>query len=463
MLHVHSDAAPLHRDGVTRRAVLRAGLLGAAGLSLTDALTSRARASSRDGRPRARSAILVWLDGGPSHLESYDPKPSAPREYGGPFGVVRTAVTGMIFSELMACQAPLARHLSVVRSMHHNTGDHFAGGHWMLTGRAGSTAANLPQMYPSIGSYVSRLRGPNVRGFPAYVGLPAAQSIYLFPGYQGSAYLGRAYNPFDADRERSYLHHTSRVAPRVPRSLTAGPGVQPERLRDRGDLMHRLDAARRRAEQSSAAQQGLGRLQQQALSMVLSPAVARAFDVSREDPRLIDRYGDNPWGRYTLLARRLVESGVTFVTVDMPHWDHHSSLVAGHAPNMRAMDRAVGALIGDLNDRGLLDETLVVVMGEFGRTPRINTGQPGIPIPGRDHWGQVFSVMLAGGGVRGGQVVGSSDARGEAPRDRAVRPHDLFATLYALLGIDPDTTFEDATGRPVPVLGEGRVIRELVG
>ena len=457
MLHLSSESAPLHRDGVSRRAVLRAGLLGVAGLSLSDVL--QARAASKE-RPRARSAILVWLDGGPSQLESYDPKPSAPREYRGPFGVVRTSVTGMVFSELMAKQAGQAKHLSVIRSMNHGTGDHFAGAHWMLTGRFGSTTASPAPQYPSLGSYVSRLRGPNVRGFPAYVGLPAAQSVYLFPGYQGAAYLGQAYNPFDADREACYLHHSYKAALRVPRALTAGPGLKPSRLRDRGALLHRFDTVRRKAD--ARARQGLGRFQEQALSMILNPRVARAFDVSKEDPRAIDRYGDNPWGRYTLLARRLVEAGVTFVTVDMPHWDHHSSLVEGHAPNMRAMDRAVAALVADLADRGLLDETLVVVMGEFGRTPKINTGQPGVPIPGRDHWGQVFSVMLAGGGVKGGQVVGSSDARAEHPASRALKPHDLLATLYHLLGIDPDTTFEDLAGRPIPVLTEGKAIRELL-
>jgi hypothetical protein len=457
MLHVTSDSAPLHRDGVTRRAILRAGLLGAAGLALPDVLQARA---SRKDRPKAKSAILVWLDGGPSQIESYDPKPDAPKEYRGPFGVTRTTVNGMVFCELMAKQAAQAKHISVVRSVHHDTGDHFAGAHWMLTGRFGSNAASLPQQFPSIGSYVSRMRGPNVKGFPAYVGLPAAQSVYLFPGYQGSAYLGQAYNPFDAAREASYLHHTSKVTLQVPRSLTAGPGLEPTRLRDRGDLLHKFDAVRRKAD--ARAKEGLNTFQQKALSMVLNPSVAKAFDVSKEDPRAIDRYGDNPWGRYTLMARRLVEAGVTFVTVDMPHWDHHSSLVAGHAPNMRAMDRAVAALIADLDDRGLLDETLVFVMGEFGRTPKINTGQPGIPIPGRDHWGNVFSVMMAGGGIKGGQVVGSSDARAEFPKSRAVKPHDVLATLYQVLGVDPDATFNDLSGRPVPVLTEGKAIKELL-
>ncbi len=444
MLHLHS-----------RRAALTAGALGFAGLTLPNLLQARAAGKKR---PRAKSAILVWLDGGPSHLESYDPKPSAPVEVRGPFGIVKTPVPGTVFSELLARQAPLAKHFSVIRSMHHDTGDHFAGGHWMLTGRAGSTAANLTPMFPSMGSYVSRLRGPNKPGFPAYVGLPSAQSIYLFPGYQGAAYLGQAYNPFAVDNEQKYLHHTSKVVPRPPKILTAA-GMDDGRMQGRGGLLAGLDRTRRKAD---AIRTPLGKMQEQALSMVLSPAVARAFDAGKEDQRLVDRYGDNPWGRYTLLARRLVEAGVTFVTVDMPHWDHHSSLVEGHAPNMRAMDRAVAALLADLIDRGLLDETLVIVMGEFGRTPVVNKGQPGIPIPGRDHWGNVFSVMVAGGGIKPGVVYGASNARAEVPADRPVKPHDLAATVYHLLGIDQDETFHDQTGRPIPVLTEGKVIRELV-
>jgi hypothetical protein len=437
----------------TRRAALKAGLF--AGLSLADGLAARAAAKLA---PKAKSAILIWLDGGPSQLESYDPKPHAPKEFGGPFGVAKTPVPGTVFSELLPRQAALAKHLSVIRSMHHDNGDHFAGAHWMLTGKFGATSVNQTPQFPSLGSYVSKLRGPNAPGFPAYVGLPSAQSVYLFPGYQGAAYLGQNHNPFAVDDEQRYLYHTQKLVPRAPRTLTAAPGLDPERIRGRGKLLTGLDRARRAADGLGS----LGRFQEQALTMVLSPRVARAFDGSKEDQRLVERYGDNPWGRYTLLARRLVEAGVTFVTVDMPHWDDHSSLVARHALNMRVMDQAVGALLADLIDRGLLDETLVIVMGEFGRTPKINTGQPGIPIPGRDHWGNAFCVMLAGGGVAGGRVVGATNARAEYPTDRALKPCDLFATLYHLLGIDPEATFPDPTGRPIPVLGEGQVVRELL-
>src|SRR4051794_1355637 len=288
----------------SRRAALKAGFLGVAGLSLADALAARAASKST---PKAKSAILIWLDGGPSHLESYDPKPDAPKEYRGPFGVIKTPVPGTVFSELVPRQAALAKHLSVVRSMHHDNGDHFAGAHWMLTGRFGSTAVSLPQQYPSFGSYVSRLRGPNARGFPAYVGLPSAQSVYLFPGYMGAAYLGQAYNPFDVNTESRYLHHTGRAMITPPKTLTAAPGLDPERIRSRGKLLDTLDRTRRAAD---ATRGPLGRFQQQALSMVLSPAVARAFDVNKEDQRLVERYRDKARGKYNPMARRAGGGGV---------------------------------------------------------------------------------------------------------------------------------------------------------
>lgn len=445
---------------INRRAILKAGFFGLGGLTLPDMLTARDANKLPLNKPKAKSAILVWLDGGPSHLESYDPKPDSTAEVRGPFGMIKTSVPGTIFSELLPRQAKLAHHFSVIRSLTHSTGDHFAGGHWMLTGKFGATTANQTPQFPSIGSYVSKMRGPNVPGFPAYVGLPAAQSIFLFPGYMGAAYLGRNYNPFDVDTEQKYLHHAYNV-PVTKAKFLSMPAIDSARINDRGDLLKSIDQARRSNDQI-AARGALGKFQQQALAMVGTAAVAEAFDISKEDPKLIDRYGNNPWGRYTLMARRLVESGVTFVTVDMPHWDHHSRLVEGHAPNMRVMDQAVGTLIADLLDRGLLDETLVIVMGEFGRTPKVNSGMPSEPIPGRDHWGQVFSVMLAGGGVPGGHIIGASNSRGEYPKERPVPPHDLFSTLYRLLGIDQEALFHDQTGRPIPVLQEGEPIKELI-
>ena len=409
----------------------------------------------------AKSVILIWLDGGPSQLESYDPKPEAPSEYRGPFDTIATNVPGIFLSELLPKHAKHADKMSFIRSLHHGTGDHFAGAHWMLTGRAGSTSVNLPQKFPSVGSYVARVRGSNAPGMPAYVGLPAAQSVYLFPGYQGAAYLGNAYNPFDVDSETKYLHYSTNVAIGRPKCLESLQSIETGRAQDRRSLLQGLDQIQRTADQRRV-MDTIDSHQQAALSMVLGGKARSAFNLELEDPRLSDKYGRNPWGRYTLMARRLVEAGVSFVTVDMPHWDDHSNIKVGHGGKFEVVDQAVGALIDDLIVRDLLDRTLVIVMGEFGRTPKINTGQPGIPIPGRDHWGDAISVMMAGGGIRGGTVVGQTNARAEFPIERPLMPHDLLATVYEVMGIDPTLSFPDHSGRPVPILTEGRPIREIL-
>jgi hypothetical protein len=348
-----------------------------------------------------------------------------------------------------------------VRSLHHDNGDHFAGAHWMLTGRFGSTSINQAPRYPSVGSYAARVRGPNRPGLPAYVGLPSAQSVYLFPGYQGAAYLGQAYNPFDVDRQQRYLAANSNVAIGRPRCLDSLTQTQPGRAESRTDLLRTLDTFRRDLDQTGTAAE-MDRYQQQALDMILGSRAREAFDLEREPPRLRDRYGRGPWGQYTLMARRLVEAGVTFVTVDMPHWDDHSNIREGHGYKLPHVDRAVGALVEDLQERGLLDRVLVVVMGEFGRTPRLNQGQPGIPIPGRDHWGSAISALLAGGGLRTGQVVGATNARAEHPVQRPLRPADLLATVYHVLGIDTRLTFRDHSGRPIPILDEGQPLEEVI-
>jgi hypothetical protein len=459
MLQLTSGPAARNCQGFTRRTAIKTGLLGLSGLSLADLLRLRAEgAASNTGK----SVILVWLDGGPSQLESYDPKPDAPREYRGPFGATATNVPGVFISELLQCEAKHADKMALLRSVHHNNGDHFAGAHWMLTGRFGSTAVDLPQKYPSVGSYISKIKGPRQPGMPAYIGLPAAHAVYIYPGYQGAAYLGAAYNPFDVEPNVKYLHHTyTSVKVGKPSCLESLTTPEIERSGNRASLLAALDKLERTVD-ATRVMDAMDRYQQSAMSMILSGKAKEAFNLEHEDPKLIDKYGDNPWGRYTLMARRAVEAGVTFVTVDMPHWDNHSDVEHAHANNFRAMDKAVGALLDDLSVRGLLDETLVVVMGEFGRTPRINNGQPGIPIPGRDHWGDAISVMLAGGGIRGGQVVGATNSKAEFPVDRPLKPGDVLATIYHLLGIDWHQTFNDFAGRPVPVLAEGDAVREVV-
>ena len=456
MLEISCGTPFSNCQGLSRRTAIKAGFLGLAGLSLGD--LNRLRGEGKAAK-NEKAVILIWLDGGPSQLESYDPKPDAPSEYRGPFGVVKTNVPGIILSETLPRHAKLADKMAFVRSLHHGTGDHFAGAHWMLTGRFGSTSVNLPQKYPSVGSYVSRVRGSNQPGLPAYVGLPAAQSIYLFPGYQGAAYLGAQYNPFDVNTEEKYLGYSYNVTVKTPKCLEAA-GIEVPRLEGRKNLLTSIDGLKRQLDRSGQID-SIDQNQQKALSMILGEKAREAFDIDKEDPKVAEPYGKSPWGRYTLMARRLVEAGVTFVTVDMPHWDDHSNIAVGHGTKLEAVDIAVSALISDLSQRGILDRVLVMVMGEFGRTPRINNGQPGIAIPGRDHWGDAISVMLAGGGLKGGTVIGQTNAKAEFPVERPLQPHDLLATVYRVMGINTELAYNDFAGRPVPILSEGEAIKEL--
>jgi hypothetical protein len=346
--------------------------------------------------------------------------------------------------------------MSIIRSMHHNNGDHFAAAHWMLTGYFGSNAVNLAPQYPSAGSIIAKMQGAKRSGMPAYVGLPHTHSIGLSPGYHGSAYLGVAYNPFTADGNVGADNY------KVP-NLSLPAGLSQERFDNRRGLLAAFDNARRDVD-ASGLMDGLDRFAQDAYAMVTSPAAREAFDLRKEDPRLRDRYGrGQQWGPSALMARRLVEAGVRFVTLTYGGWDFHSSLEKGMHRVLPWLDAAVGTLVEDLDTRGLLDSTAVIVMGEFGRTPRMNkNGVPGAdPLPGRDHWGEVMSVLVAGGGFAGGRVIGSSNRKGEVPRDRPVSPADLLVTLYRQMGIDPETSFLNRSGRPITIGGNGRPIDEL--
>jgi hypothetical protein len=291
---------------------------------------------------------------------------------------------------------------------------------------------------------------------PAYVGLPNTHSVGLVPGYHGAAYLGVAFNPFSADGD------TNSDGYQVP-NLALPSGVDPDRLNGRRGLLSAFDSARREAD-ATGLMDGLDRFCQEAYAMITGPAARAAFDIRKESPHLRDRYGRNQWGQSALLGRRLVEAGVRFVTLTFGGWDMHSSIERSMRNSGGMMDSAVATLIDDLSVRGMLDRTMVIVMGEFGRTPRMNTGGvPGAdPVPGRDHWGEVMSVLVAGGGVRGGQVIGSSNARGEVPKDRPLRPQDLAVTLYRKLGIDPEFAFRNNAGRPIPIGGGGQAIEELL-
>jgi len=457
MLQIARGRSARNCQGLTRRSALKAGFLGCAGLSLSDLLRLRAEGAATSNN---KSVILMWLDGGCSQLESYDPKPHAPPEYRGPYGALKTNVPGMHVSETLPLHAKHADKMAFIRSLHHDTGDHFAAAHWMLTGRFGSTTADKDQKHPSVGSYVARLKGANQPGLPSFVGLPAAQSVYLYPGYQGAAYLGDTYNPFQVNNSQRYLSATYTTAIKQPEFLASIESLDQQRCASRLDLLAQLDKTRR-AMDASGAMDSLDQYQQQAVDMISAGRAREALDIEKEDPKTREKYGRGPWGHYTLMARRLVEAGVSFVTVDMPHWDDHSRIETNHLAKLSKVDQAVAALLEDLTDRGMQDDVLLVVMGEFGRTPRMNQGQPGIPIPGRDHWGNAISAMVAGGGLRGGQVIGSTNDKAEHPVDRPLKPGHLLATMYRVLGINTDQSFLDYSGRPTPMLPEGEPIAEL--
>ncbi|MER3415544.1 MAG: DUF1501 domain-containing protein [Gemmataceae bacterium] len=435
-------------DGMTRRSFVQAGVLTAAGLTLPGWLQTRAAMRSAGKPLKDTAVILIWLDGGPTHLETYDPKPEAPAEYRGPLKAIATNVPGVLISELLPQHARVMDKLAIIRSMNHTTGDHYAGAHWMLTGYFGSNAARQDPMYPSAGSITAKLRGPNHPGMPAYVAVPVAASVGLVPGYNSAAYLGSAYNPFQTGGDPNDPHFNVR-------NLTLPGGLTLQQLEDRRALLQTFDRMRRDLDQSGLVET-LDRFQIEAYELISGPRARQAFDISKEDPRLRDRYGRHTWGQSCLLARRLVEAGVTFVTVHMGGWDDHSGIEQAMKYKLPMLDSAVGALVEDLVVRGLWDKVAICVCGEFGRTPRINGSA------GRDHWGELMSVLMGGGGLRGGVVVGSSTAKGEYPKDRPVGPEDMLATLYRILGIETTVHFTDKTGRPIPVLNKGEPIAELL-
>ncbi|MCI0460562.1 MAG: DUF1501 domain-containing protein [Gemmataceae bacterium] len=446
-------------DGMSRRSFLQLGVAGMASVGLPGLLQARAQ-SAREGGTPDTSVILIWLDGGPSHMDLYDMKPDAPAEYRGIWRPIRTRVPGMDISELFPRQARVADRFSIVRSLHHNTGDHFAGGHRMLTTKdMGVSGANNGQRFPGIGAIVARQAGPRRRGLPPYVAVPHASSIGLNPGYFGGHMLGAQCNPMQTGGDPNAPNFTVQ-------NLNLAAGLTLNRLEDRRGLLRHFDETRRHLDALPTAQ-AMDQFQQEAYEFVTGPAARNAFDINREDPRLRDRYGRHNWGQSTLLARRLVEAGCTFVTVHYGGWDNHWDLQAAMERYLPMVDSSVSALFEDLEDRGLLARTLVVLCGEFSRTPRMNDGGNGgaprsMGTPGRDHWGESMFCLLGGGGVRGGQVVGSTDRLGMRPLTRPLTPCHIHATIYQVLGIDPRLQLLDPSGRPVHVLDDPTPIRELL-
>jgi len=427
--------------------------MGLGGLTLADATRMQAAGAVRSAANT--NVILFWLSGGPGHMETWDPKPRAPAEYRGPLRAIDTTLSGVQFGELMPELAKMTDHLAVLRTVNHGSGDHTKGNHWMLTGFEGpafNAPDNRQQRRPSLGSAAARLRGAHQPGMPAYVGVPhlrgGTDNLFHY-----AAYLGAGWNPFVVNsdpNERNY----------GVRNLTLADGLTLERVAERRELNASLDRIRAAAEPHL---DQLGEHQQAAFDLLTGPRARQAFDISQEPSSLRDRYGRHTFGQSALLARRLVEHGVTFVTVNCVPWDHHGSpgqykTEEGARLLIPPLDRAIAALVADLIDRGLYNKTLVVAMGEFGRTPRMNSNA------GRDHWGNTFSVMIGCGSLRMGQVIGRSSPRGEHVVERPLDPQDVAATVYHHLGIDASAvTFPDHSGRPLTLLDRGQPIRELIG
>jgi hypothetical protein len=417
------------------------GFLGLAGLTLADRLRLKAGATDQGKTSRDTAVILLWLGGGPSHIDMYDLKPDAPVEFRGEFKQIATNVPGIAIGEHLPLEARQMDKMAVVRSVTHTNAGHGMGTHWMLTGYVPTIEIN-DNLNPSCGSVVSKMRGANAPRMPAYVCLPSP------PPSANAAYLGVANNPFTPGSD-----------PNSPgfqvRDLRLTPRVDLERFRNRRELLQGIDTLRRDVDIQGTAL-GLDQFYRDAFEIVTSPECRNAFDIHRENPRLRDRYGRHSWGQSALLARRLVEAGATYVTVNMGGWDTHNNNFQNlKTHNLPLYDRALAALIEDLYDRGLDKKVLVMTYGEFGRTPRIN------PQAGRDHWPGAMSVLFAGGGLRMGQVIGSTDRRAEYPKTQAVGPQDVLATMYRVLGIDYRYAFHDAAQRPIPILNEGKPIEEL--
>lgn len=438
----------------SRRGFLQAGALGLGGLMLADMLRLRAHGAARPVAAET-SVILVWLSGGPGHMETWDPKPRAPAEYRGPCGAIDTNLPGVQFGELMPEQAKLMDRLAVLRTVNHGSGDHTKGNHWMLTGFEGpafNAPDNTQQRRPALGSSVARLRGANREGLPPYVAVPhlrgGTDNLFHY-----AAYLGARWNPFVVNSDPNGKNFG--VA-----NLTLAQGLTPGRIAQRRSIVAELDRLRAAGEHELG---DLDEFQQAAFELLTGPRARDAFDIAAEPEALRDRYGRHTFGQSALVARRLVEHGVTFVTVNCVPWDHHGSpgqykTEEGAKLLIPPLDQALAALVSDLIDRGLYDRTLVVAMGEFGRTPRMNANA------GRDHWGNTFSVLMGCGGMKMGQVIGNSSARGEHVVDRPLDPEDVAATVYHHLGIDgASVAFHDHLDRPLSLIERGAPIRELIG
>ncbi|MFK7850266.1 MAG: DUF1501 domain-containing protein [Akkermansiaceae bacterium] len=425
----------------SRRDFLQVGLVGGLGLTLPMFLKMEARAAqkhyeSKEGK--AKSVIHIFLPGGMAQQESWDPKPYAPTEYRGPYGSIKTKVAGQRFGALFKNIAQISDKITVINSMTHGEAAHERGVHNMFTGYRPSPALT----YPSLGSVVSHEFGPRKK-LPPYVAIPSVANEHA-----GSGYLSSAYGPFSLGNDPANKGFSVR-------DLSLPKGIDDKRFERRRSLLATVDDHFKSLEQSDALD-AMDSFYQRAYGLISSKEAREAFNIEAEDTKLRDQYGRNSAGQRMILARRLVESGVRFVSMTYGSWDHHDNVKNGFQKQVPPFDVALARLIRDLDDRGLLDSTLVMVSSEFGRTPKINK------TAGRDHWPKVFSTMLAGGGIKRGSVYGLSDSLAAEPEENPVSPEDLAATIYNQLGINSDKELMAPGGRPIEIVDGGKVIKDLL-
>lgn len=434
--------------GVARRDFLQLGFGAIGGVTFTDILRMRAEAAEARGKssPDQINCILVWLDGGPSHYETFDPKPDAPKEIRGEFKSIPTSIPGVHFSETMPNLAKAANKLSIVRSICHKDPNHGGGNHYLMTGSPTPVPVGcgaFVSFHPSFGSMVSHSRG--VRG-----GLPAYMSMPNVSRSGGPNFLGAQHAPFVVGGDPSSKSFRVRDVT-VPQSISEGRAMARQQLRHSLDSMERITA--KVADDPTV---GFDTFYQQGMELVTSPRAQAAFDISKEPEKVRESYGMSDFGQRLLLARRLVEVGVSFVVAYYGGWDHHRGIFKTMKDEAGPkLDKGLAALINDLDDRGMLDSTLVICLGEFGRTPKVNKDA------GRDHWPGAMSVLMAGAGIPRGQIIGATDPKGYYAAENIYTPEDFAVSLYTKLGIDPHQVLHSNTGRPVQLVNGGKPIKEL--